>query len=541
MDTKTPDLSMLSRSDGQARGEIAPTRERVPLPSRKLGTRLVLPAGLVAATLCIAAYATWDALAPAVEVKVVPVISKAGQAPAGGVVVQAPGWVEADPFAHSISALTDGVVREVLVLEGQPVSAGQVVARLIEDDARLARDRADAELAAAEARLESARAALDAARLTFENTIELKRRHALSKAMLDERLADLDRWPSELAAAEAKVVELDAEHERLCALRDRQQASEIEAIRAHQQWEAQKALVESIRGRKPVLEAQVAQMRAEVDAAAESLRLKIGETKALKEAEAELKRAEAELLRARAVAAEAALRLARMEIKCPVDGIVMTRLVQPGSKVMLQTDNPQSAQIVSVYDPARLQVRVDVPLADAAQVGAGQRAEVVVNVLPDRVFAGRVTRVMHEADIQKNTLQVKVAIESPSPELKPEMLARVRFFAQATEAGDATRSALFAPDGLLERTSGSQAVAWVATPPPERAERRLVTLGPAREGTWVEVSEGLRPGDRLIAEPRAGLSPGQRVRVVGEALDVGEARGTASGGGTPTPGAAGGD
>ena len=34
-----------------------------------------------------------------------------------------------------------------------------------------------------------------------------------------------------------------------------------------------------------------------------------------------------------------------------------------------------------------------------------------------------------QADIQKNTLQVKVAIDHPPPQIKPEMLARVTFLA----------------------------------------------------------------------------------------------------------------
>ena len=66
-----------------------------------------------------------------------------------------------------------------------------------------------------------------------------------------------------------------------------------------------------------------------------------------------------------------------------------------------------------LYDPKRLQVRVDVPLADAAKVRVGQQAKVVVGVLPDRTFDGEVTRVVHEADIQRNTLQVKVAHHRP--------------------------------------------------------------------------------------------------------------------------------
>ena len=36
---------------------------------------------------------------------------------------------------------------------------------------------------------------------------------------------------------------------------------------------------------------------------------------------------------------------------------------------------------------------------------------------------------MHAADLSKNTLQVKVAVDNPSDLLKPDMLARVKFLA----------------------------------------------------------------------------------------------------------------
>ena len=71
----------------------------------------------------------------------------------------------------------------------------------------------------------------------------------------------------------------------------------------------------------------------------------------------------------------------------------MARLVEPGSKVMLNMDHPRSAQVVRLYDPNRLQVRVDIPLVDAAKVGVGKPAEVIVEVLPDKADDGmKVTR-----------------------------------------------------------------------------------------------------------------------------------------------------
>ena len=81
--------------------------------------------------------------------------------------------------------------------------------------------------------------------------------------------------------------------------------------------------------------------------------------------------------------------------------------------MMLNTDNPNSAQAVRLYDPARLQVHVDVPLADAGKVSVGQRANIVVGVLPDRTFEGEIARIVPQADIRRNTLQVKVRIADP--------------------------------------------------------------------------------------------------------------------------------
>ena len=54
-----------------------------------------------------------------------------------------------------------------------------------------------------------------------------------------------------------------------------------------------------------------------------------------------------------------------MTITAPISGYVQRRLKAPGDKVMPGGDNPGSAHVLSLYDPKKLQVRVDVPLADA--------------------------------------------------------------------------------------------------------------------------------------------------------------------------------
>jgi RND family efflux transporter MFP subunit len=509
------DLAALARSE--LAGEPA---ERVPLPRARWKTRVLLPVAVFGATAVVLGWATGESLWPATPVRVVPVVVKVGtgEIGPGAVTVQAPGWVEADPFATAVSALADGVVEDVLVLEGEPVSTGQTVARLVPDDARLALEQAEALVMQREAEVLVADAALSAAQRDWDNPVELTRKVATAEATLRERKAELERWPAELAAAEALATYLEAEHRRVVPLYEGGLASDIELIRARQQHLEQQAVVDSTRARKPILEAQFVAAEAELRAAGDNLRLRIPERRALDEAQAAVARSQAALAEARSRRDEARLRLERMEVRSPVDGVVMVRLKAPGSKLMLGGDDPQSAQVLRVYDPRKLQVRVDVPLVDAAKVGVGQAAEVVVDVLPDRVFHGHVTRIVNEADIQKNTLQVKVAIADPSPEVKPEMLARARFLAAARPAATGVEQRVFAPEALMQRGANGQARVWVADQGRNVAVSRAVAVGRGRVNDWIEVEEGLQPGDRLIADPPMGLADGDRINIIGEAV-----------------------
>jgi len=513
------DLHLLARDAGGAPNGPLP-RTAVPAPPRRWKTRVALPGSILLVTAGLFGVTAGQTLWPATPVRVAPVLVKeTGEAqPAGSVVVQAPGWVEADPFPIAVSALADGVVEELLVLEGARVERGQVVARLIADEARIALDRSESVLRERRAALASARAALREARSNWAHPIELTRKLKTAEAELAEKRAALARWPAELAGEEAHAGYLEAEHRRLVPLHKTDLASEIELIRARQAAERQRAQVEAVRRHRPILEAQIASLEAEVRAAEENLRLRIADTRALAEAEAAVGRAEAAVAAARAEREDAALRLERMEVRSPASGVVMTRLVEPGSKLMLRMDNPGSAHVVRLYDPQRLQVRVDVPLVDAAKVGLGQQAEVIVDVLPDRVFGGRVTRMVHQADVQKNTLQVKVAIEDPSAEIKPEMLARARFLALSHPGTTEERTAgqrLFVPQSAV-REAGGRSFVWLADQVEGVARRRPVTPGRAVLDGWAAVSAGLQPGDRVILDAPEDLADGQRVRLLEE-------------------------
>ena len=518
------DLRTLSRGGGDDSAALAATITRaIPPPRYNWKTRVLLPGAILLALLLLIAYAARDTLLPARAVTVVPVVLKdvagavvgttapTGAAPVASGGVQAPGWVEADPFPISVTALTDGVVKEMLALEGQPIKAGDVVARLVDDDAKLTLARAEADLA-------QKQATLDAAQRQWDNPVDSTRAVATGEAMVASSRAQLDKLEAEIAVESAKLTQAKEEFARTEQATSQRALSEIDLIRARQQHEAQQATLAAVTAQRRVVAAELAQREAELTAAKENLRLRIADAKALAEAKAAV-------ALAKAMRDEAALRLSRMEIRAQTGGVVMQRHVTPGSKVMLASDNELSASIVHLYDPKKLQVRVDIPLADAAKVGVDQPAQIVVGVLPNQTFSGRVTRIVHEADIQKNTLQVKVAIDDPSPQLKPEMLARVRFGSAATSAAAATKpsaaktstrsQSLFAPPNLVHR-NGDQVSTYIADRGRGVAVHRTIQLGEAQIDGWVQVLAGLNVGDALIVE-QADLHDGQRIRITGEA------------------------
>jgi len=484
-------------------------REQVPPPRRRWLLRVLLPALILLLTGGLLAYAARDALWPARPVRVVRVVAKEGSqqadltaaTAAATVSVQAPGWIEPDPYPVYVTALTNGVIEKVLVLEGEPVEAEQIVAEMVDDDAHLAVARAEADLAARSATLR-------AAQTHWENPVALERAVAVNQAQLAEVKAQRVQLAAAIAQQQAKLSESQAAYTRLSKLQP-SAAAKLEVEQAQYRLEAQRAMVEATQTQRAVIDAKVTRYAAEVQAAAADLRLRVTLRRALEEAEAVVSEAQASL-------AEARLRRTRMKVVSPVAGIVMQRLVAPGSKVMLDMDMPYSAHVVHVYDPKQLQVRVDVPLADAAKVGVGQKARVVVDVLPDEQFAGQVTRFVHQADISKNTVEVKVRIDHPSPLLKPDMLARVKFFTShpTDQAAPAMLSSLavYAP-GEAVQGEGSKAYVWLVIPGESRVRRQTVKLGPARHDGWVHVFEGLHPGDVLVAEPAGDLQEGQRVAI----------------------------
>ncbi len=460
-------------------------------PKSRWKSRILLPGLIVLSATCVLAWSARDAFQTPLHVQVAPaVIREAADAPIAGVVAQAPGWVEPDPFPVAVPALADGVVQDVLVLEDQAVTSGQVLVRLVEDDARLALAKAEAALALRRAELRAAQANLGVASSTSAGSPSTRPAGVTDGAALAETLRELDRQGIEVARIQAKLDEL---REELAAKKRALAGGVISQVQVD------------------LLESRVRSQRAELDSQkAQDSILRARLARLAVDARSELEQAQAAVGVAQAARDEARLRLDRMKIVAPGDGTVLTRSVEPGQTVT--TGRAGTAPtLIRLYDPRKLQVRVDVPLASAARVAVGQQAEIVVEILPDRTFGGHVTRVVHEADIQRNTLQFKVAIDDPSPQIKPEMLARVKFIAKPATTQPQSAQRVFAPAAVLGSQPGASVQVWIVDPARNTAIRRTVTVGSARAGDWIEAAQGLNPGDRVVLSPPPDLAEGRRI------------------------------
>ena len=512
MPVQDSDLSVLSKGSDAASGSAAPG---VPRPARRWKTRVLLPAAIIGCFSAVFLYALRDSLLPATRVKVVAVVAKSALGGgAGGIVAQAAGWVEPDPYPFYASALTDGIVKEVLVLEGQHVKEGEVLARLIDDDAKLALAEAEAELQHHLHDVCEYEAALKSAQAEWDHPIERVRVEKSTTAMLEESRASLAANASEALVEAAKVNELEEQYRREKLASDAGAFAQSNTVLTGLKLQTQRAALKLAEAKRPALEAKIRQQEAESAAARDGMRLRIVETREIEMANAKLagELKTVETVRIRRDMAK--LRLDRTQIRAPRDGVVMERLTEQGAKLYVNMNERNSAQAAKLYDPSKLQVRVDVPLADAAKVAVGQHAKISVEVLRDTVFDGSVSRVLHQADISKNTLQFKVAITAPREELKPEMLARVQFIAiEKPDAKDHEPSLrIFAPENLIHGHHG-ESFAWIWDKGAGTALKRAVVPGNLKQEGWIEITQGLQPGDALIDADTTNFKDGQRVAV----------------------------
>ena len=194
--------------------------------------------------------------------------------------------------------------------------------------------------------------------------------------------------------------------------------------------------------------------------------------------ESKLNMASADVARAKQAVLEAESALADTQIRAPMSGIVIDRLVEPGDQ------SAPGKTLVTLYDPTRLRVEASVRESDIGRLSPGLKLTVVVDALKTE-RQGTVEQIVPAADPTSRTFLVKVHLPDPAG-LFPGMYARLRIPLDE-------RQTVQIPSAAVRRVGQLTLLDVMQN---GRPLRRAVRLGRS-DGETVEVLAGLNEGEQI--------------------------------------------
>lgn len=153
----------------------------------------------------------------------------------------------------------------------------------------------------------------------------------------------------------------------------------------------------------------------------------------VKRAEADLASARASVIQSQAAVETIETDLAKATIYSPIDGVVMTRGIEPGQTVAASFQAPVLFTIAE--DLTKMKLTVNVDEADVGQVHAGQRATFTVDAYPDRVFEAVIDDVHFASETISGvvTYPAILFVENPDLLLRPDMTATAEIVVEHVE------------------------------------------------------------------------------------------------------------
>jgi HlyD family secretion protein len=113
------------------------------------------------------------------------------------------------------------------------------------------------------------------------------------------------------------------------------------------------------------------------------------------------------------------------KIYSPVDGVVVSRTIDPGATVVASFQAP--VLFIIAQDLRKMRVMADVDEADVGKLKQGMGAEAVVDAFPGESFQGKVEQVRYSPNNVQGvvTYSAVVEVENPDEKLRPGMTATV--------------------------------------------------------------------------------------------------------------------
>ena len=194
---------------------------------------------------------------------------------------------------------------------------------------------------------------------------------------------------------------------------------------------------------------------------------------------------------------EVGVRFEPAPVPSTLNGTLARVFLDRGENVTLQTP------VALVVDASESIVRAEVPERYAARARLGQAVRVRVEAYPDRIFAGRVSRVSPVVDPSTRSTLIEAKLNNASGGLRSGM------FGEVTLITGSSAGVLAVPKEAL----ADAAVVFVVQD--GKALKRNVELG-LQGDRFVEIRRGVQAGDQVAVFGLYGLKDGSSVEVLAE-------------------------
>jgi HlyD family secretion protein len=434
--------------------------DRAPAPSPVGGNRSpkLLLIG-IAAVIALAAFGYIFLFSTAKTISVSSVRVETGAPSSGESVLTASGYVVAH-HKIAVGAKVMGRVAWIGVEKGDLVQEGQLLVRLEDSEFRAQVNQANANMAAAQARLDQLR----------------------SGSRPQEKMRD----KAAVIQAEANLKTAEADYQRSLTLFRAGVTSKAELDHALAERDTKASLVEA---------AKQASSMTEVGPRTEEIRA-----------------AQAQVQQMKAALDYANTQLAATEIKAPVAGTVLERIVERGEMVSPSAFGGSGARtsVVDLADLTDLQIELDISQSDFSRLKMEQRAEIVPDAFPNLRYNGFIAEIAPEANRAKSTVQIKVKVDNPNAQLRPEMNARVNFLSDKPAPNQTQAIArVLVPKLAVVKKDGASFVFVVKN---NKVEQRTIRIGD-EQGDAYFVLDGLSGNESVATSGVEKLRDGDRVKI----------------------------
>jgi HlyD family secretion protein len=229
-------------------------------------------------------------------------------------------------------------------------------------------------------------------------------------------------------------------------------------------------------------------------------------------AAAQIQSSNAQIKQATAELSSARLDLKRTVIVAPASGVIINKLVEPGTTVAASFQTPNLFEIAA--DITKMQVEASVDEADIGQVIAGQKVAFTVDSYPDQVFRAVVRQVRKAPVETQNVVSylVIIDVDNLDGKLLPGMTANVeiitgvrpavlrvpttalRFRPKVADRGE--------PVPAEAKSAAPRPTVWVAGADAYKPVRQAVQTG-LQGDDYTEILSGLKAGDKVLVRTKS--------------------------------------